>query len=158
MDLTGPLPTTAGNKHKHIFVVKDYLTKFVWLFSLEDKTAKAVVEPLATELFCAWGFPDQLVSDLGSEFMNELMTKVTHMLRVNRISSTSYNPRAQGLVEGHNKTLKDQLYHFTNVVQTDWDIFLPTVQLMYNVSEHRANTLFPHVWQGVPHTFQLVLT
>jgi hypothetical protein len=144
MDLTGPLPTTDGNKHKYILVVKDYLTKFVWLFPLKDKTAKAVVEPLVTELFCAWGFPDQLVSDRGTEFMNELMTKVTHMLRVNRISSTSYNPRAQGLVEGHNKTLKDQLYHFTNVVQTDWNIFLPTVQLMYNTTVSRSTGLTPY--------------
>jgi hypothetical protein len=116
----------------------------VWLFPLKDKSAESVVEPLVSQLFCAWGLPDQLVSDRGSEFMNELMDKVNHMLNVNRISSTSYNPRAQGLVEGHNRTLKDQLYHYTGVIQDDWDIFLPTVQLMYNTTVNSSTGLTPY--------------
>ena len=44
-------------------------------------------------------------------------------------------------MENHNKTLKDQLYHFVNVLQTDWDKYLPTVQLMYNTTVSSATSL-----------------
>ena len=39
------------------------------------------------------------------------MKIINHVFRVNRISTTPYNPRSNGLVENHNGTLKDQLYH-----------------------------------------------
>ena len=46
-------------------------------------------------------------------------------------------------MENHNKILKDQLFHFVGVLQTDWDLFLPTVQLMYNTTVSSATSLTP---------------
>jgi hypothetical protein len=43
IDLTGPLPMTRG-KHRYIMVIKDYLTKYVWLIPLKTKTAQEVAE------------------------------------------------------------------------------------------------------------------
>lgn len=39
MDLTGPLVTTKDG-HEYILVVKDFKTKFVWLFPLRNKDAE----------------------------------------------------------------------------------------------------------------------
>lgn len=143
MDLTGPLVTTKDG-HEYILVVKDFKTKFVWLFPLRNKDAEGIADILVSEIFCQWGAPDMLVSDRGREFTNRLNKRISRLFRVNRISTTPYNPRANGLVEQHNGTLKSQLYHFVDVKQDDWDVFLPTVQLMYNSTVNSSTGYTPN--------------
>jgi hypothetical protein len=33
--------------------------------------------------------------------------------------------RSNGLVENHNATLKNQLFHYANAKHTDWDVCVP---------------------------------
>ena len=55
IDLTGELPLTEGNGSRYIMVVKDYHTKYVWLFAIKSKDAIAVADQLMTKLYCRWG-------------------------------------------------------------------------------------------------------
>lgn len=144
IDLTGELPTTDGNGSKYIMVVKDFHTKFVWLFALKTKDAIAVADQLVTELYCRWGIPEMLVHDRGKEFRNRLQKRISHIFKVNKVSTTPYSPRSNGFVEKHNSTLKDQLYHFVESRQKDWDIYLPTVQLMYNTTVNSVTGYTPY--------------
>jgi transposase InsO family protein len=134
VDLTGPLPQTKGH-HRYIMVIKDYLTKYVWLIPLKTKGAVEVAEAFVGEFICQAGIPGRVVSDRGNEFVNQLLGNISRILGINRVSTTPYNPRSDGFVENHNKTLKDQLYHYVDTLkQDDWDVYLPTVQLMYNTT------------------------
>jgi hypothetical protein len=143
VDLTGPLPESKG-KNKYIMVIKDYLTKYVWLVPLKTKGAVEVTEAFVGEFICQAGVPGRVVSDRGNEFVNRLLSNVSRILRINRVSTTPYNPRSDGFVENHNKTLKDQLFHFVDTLkQDDWDVFLPTVQLMYNTTVSLATGYTP---------------
>ena len=143
VDLTGPLPTSqAGNKY--IMVIKDYLTKYVWLIPLKSKSAVEVAEAFVGEFVCQAGVPGRVVSDRGNEFVNRLLANVSRILGINRISTTPYNPRSDGFVENHNRILKDQLFHFVDTLkQDDWDVYLPTVQLMYNTTVSLATGYTP---------------
>ena len=47
------------------------------------------------------------------------------------------------MVDNHNSNLKDQLYHYY-VESRQWDIFLPTVHLMYNTTVNAATGYTPH--------------
>ena len=143
VDLTGPLPLSKM-KNRYIMVVKDYLTKYVWLIPLKTKTAVEVAEAFVGEFICQAGIPGRLVSDRGNEFVNQLLVNISRVMGINRVSTTPYNPRADGFVENHNKTLKDQLFHFVdNLKQDDWDVYLPTVQLMYNTTVSLATGYTP---------------
>jgi exodeoxyribonuclease III len=143
VDLTGPLPLTKL-KNRYIMVVKDYLTKYVWLIPLKTKTASEVAEAFVGEFVCQAGVPGRLVSDRGNEFVNQLLVNISKVMQINRISTTPYNPRADGFVENHNKTLKDQLFHLVdNLKQDDWDVYLPTAQLMYNTTVSLATGYTP---------------
>ena len=144
VDLTGPLPLSKL-KNRYIMVVKDYLTKYVWLIPLKTKTAAVeVAEAFVGEFICHAGVPGRLVSDRGNEFVNQLLVNISRVMGINRVSTTPYNPRADGFVENHNKTLKDQLFHFVdNLKQDDWDVYLPTVQLMYNTTVSLATGFTP---------------
>ena len=85
-----------------------------------------------------------MVSDRGNEFVNQLLTNVSKAIDINRISTNPYNPRADSSVENHNKTLKDQLFHYVdNLKQDDWDVYLPASQLMYNTTVSLATGYTP---------------
>ena len=143
VDLTGPLPLTKG-KRRYIMVIKDFLTKYVWLIPLRTKTASEVAGAFVAEFICQAGVPEMVVSDKGNEFVNKLLKNVSRVLGVNRISTTPYMPRSDGFVENHNKTLKDQLFHYIDTLkQDDWDVYLPTVQLMYNSTVSLATGFTP---------------
>jgi len=143
IDLTGPLPVTKA-KNKYIMVIKDYLTKYVWLVPLKSKGSVEVAEAFVGEFVCQAGIPGRVVSDKGNEFVNQLLKDVSRILGINRVSTTPYNPRSDGFVENHNKTMKDQLFHFVDTLkQDDWDVFLPTVQLMYNTTVSMATGYTP---------------
>ena len=131
IDLTGPLVATI-NGNEYILVVKDYLTRYVWLFAIPDKSAERIAQILFEQVISPFGPPQMLVSDRGKEFTNKINKRLSQLFRINRVSTTPYNPRANGMVEQHNGTLKSQLHHFVDVRQSDWDRFLPTVQMMYN--------------------------
>jgi hypothetical protein len=103
-----------------------------------------VAEAFVGEFICQAGIPGRLVSDRGNEFVNQLLVNISKVMGINRVSTTPYNPRADGFVENHNKTLKDQLFHFVdNLKQDDWDVYLPTVQLMYNTTVSLATGYTP---------------
>jgi hypothetical protein len=134
IDLVGPLPPTQ-NGNRYIFVIKDYLTKYVWLIPLRTKTATEVAENYVTRFICQAGIPGVVISDRGNEFVNSLMKNVSEIMGINRISTTPMHPSSNGFVENHNKTLKDQLFNYIDTLkQNDWDLFLPTVQLFYNTT------------------------
>jgi transposase InsO family protein len=123
-----PDRTTSGNEY--ILVVKDFLPRYVWLFAVPDKSAEWIAQILLERVISPFGPPQMLVSDRGREFTNKINKRLSQLFRINRVSKTPYNPRANGMVEQHNGTLKSQLYHFVDVRQRDWDQFLSTVQLM----------------------------
>ena len=98
------------------------------------------IHELVTELYCRWGIPEMVVSDRGGEFRNRLMKRINHVFKVNRIATTPYNPRSNVLVEN----IKDQLYHYVESRQKDWDIFLLTIQLMFNTIVNAATAYTLH--------------
>lgn len=134
MDLTGPLPTSRDG-FKYVLVIKDFLSKYVWLIPLPNKTAEEVARAVLYNLICQAGIPKMLISDRGNEFVNKVMAKLCDLMNITRVSTTPYNPRSDGFVENHNHTLKDQLFNFVdNLKQDDWDTYLPIIQLMYNTT------------------------
>lgn len=145
IDLTGPLPRTSGG-YRYILVMKDYLTKHVWLVALKTKGMTEVAEAFVRHFVCQAGIPDTVVSDRGNEFVNSLLRNVSKILGINRISTTPYMPRSDGFVENHNKTMKDQLFNYCDTLkQDDWNIYLPVVQLQYNTTVSLATGYTPYM-------------
>ena len=145
IDLTGPLPRTSGG-YRYIFVIKDYLTKHVWLIPLKTKGALEVAEAFVRYFICQAGIPESVVSDRGNEFVNSILKSVSKILGINRISTTPYMPRSDGFVENHNKTMKDQLFNYCDTLKQDnWNIYLPVVQLQYNTTVSLATGYTPYM-------------
>jgi hypothetical protein len=142
IDITGQLPTTrSGNKI--IIVAKCPLTKTIEIGPLPDKKPITVAKFVIDRIYHRHGAPRILHSDQGTEFLNAVQQQIHALYQVKSLPTTPGNPRANGTVENHNNTLKQQLTNFTNARQDDWDTYLSTVQFAYMTTVNEATGFTP---------------
>ena len=68
------------------------------LLPLKSKDMDTVTKSLIT-IFNIFGYPNELHSDNGSEFVNHLMSMVCKKAGVQQIMGPPYHPQTQGLIE-----------------------------------------------------------
>jgi hypothetical protein len=90
------------------------------------------------------GSPEQLITDQGKEFENELFRELSTLLRIKRGTTAPYHPRADGAAEKMVSTIKDALTAYTDVFQSDWDKYLRIVAHCYRNTEHIATGFTPY--------------
>jgi hypothetical protein len=143
IDLSGPFVTTKRNM-KHILVFKDYLTKWVEIFTLQDKSEFAVAKCFVDEIILRHEAPSAFMSDQGTEFVNKVMNQISVLLRIRRITTSPYHPRADGLAENMVGVMKDSLAAYVNVFQTDWDDHLAVVAHYYRTTVNTTTGFTPY--------------
>ena len=143
MDLTGADFPKTKRGNKLILVLKDALTRYVEIVPVKAKNELVIAKELVEKIYCRHGAPAILISDNGTEFINELMKQICVLLNIGRISTTPYHPQANGLVEQHNATLKSMLAVYVNRFQDDWDLYLPHVAYAYNTTISTATGFTP---------------
>jgi cleavage and polyadenylation specificity factor subunit 1 len=75
---------------------------------------------------CRFGVPECVTTDRGRQFESELYTHLNRFYGTQRIRTTAYNPKANGLVERFHRTLKAALRAHND---PQWSETLPTVML-----------------------------
>jgi hypothetical protein len=142
VDVLGPLPISK-NRNRYVLVFTDYLTKWVEAFALPNYKATTVAEIFVKELVCRHGAPSRLLSDRGSNFMSEVVQEVLKMLKTQKVNTTSYHPRTDGLTERFNRTLVEMLKKYANKYQDNWDEVLPLVLFAYRTAEQSSTKFSP---------------
>ena len=138
VDTIGPLPTTKlGNKH--ILVIVDCFTRWTEIYAMKSTEAKEAAQCFL-EFFSRFGCPKELLSDNGTQFVNELIREFLLLVNSNHLLTTPYSKEENGLVERANKEV---LRHLQNMVYDDklrdeWDIALPLVRRILNATDHSA--------------------
>ena len=75
IDLVGPLPITKNNNH-YIVVAIDYLTKWAEARAISNAAATTILPFLYEDIICRHGFPNEIISDRGTTFVNEIIKKL----------------------------------------------------------------------------------
>lgn len=65
VDHLGPM-TSTSKQYKHLFIVVDGFSKFVWLYPIKTTNTKEVIAKLTTQQ--AFGNPQRIISDRGAVF------------------------------------------------------------------------------------------
>ena len=132
----------AYDGSKYILVCVDVFTGFVMLKALSDKRATTVARALF-DIFSVIGIPRLLQSDNGSEFVNSIITAMTHLLGVHRRYVSAYNPRASGKVERCIRTVKSTIIKLMRGANVFWPLHLSYVQFAYNDKIHSLSSSTP---------------
>ncbi|XP_068073009.1 uncharacterized protein [Danio rerio] len=165
MDIVGPVEKSrSGNRF--MLVVTDYATRYPEVFPLRSVKAKYVATCLV-QLFSRVGFPSEILTDQGTNFMSNLLKQVYRLLGIKSLRTTPYHPQTDGLTERFNQTLKQMLRKFVGESGTDWDQWLPYLlfayrevpqastgfspfELLYGHEVKGPLALLREVWEGNP--------
>lgn len=143
IDFMGPLPKTPrGNEH--ILVLVDQFTKWVEAIPLPSQDAETTAKAAVNEFFTRFGFPLQLISDQGRNFMSSLFKEVCKLLHIHQARTTAYRPSANGQAERANRTLISALRSFVNDKQNNWDEVLPLITSAIRSSKNRNTGFTPN--------------
>ena len=142
MDFWGPTLEPSTNLNRYVLVLTDYMSKFIIARATPCNNAQTVAEFLL-ETASLFGVPHQLLTDHGSHFNNELISKMSLLMGCEHTLSTAYHPQSNGQVERWNATMRPQLNKLAEQQPTDWDQFLPAIVSAYNSGEHATTGISP---------------
>ena len=135
IDSIGPL-TEDVDGYKHIICIVDCFSRFMTLFA--TKTTSAIEAAEALLKHCGYfGFPSQLLSDRGSQFVNVIIKEFLELAGTEQLMTLSYSKQENSIVERANKEvgrwLRAMLYH-DKLRKNKWSKFLPFVERIHNAS------------------------
>lgn len=107
IDHFGPLQEIEDG-YKHVLVVIDAFTRYTWLFSTKTAGTREVLNCLQP-LFCVFGNSKELVSDRGTVFTSNELTKYLTKLKVKHRKVAVASPWANRMAERVNRFLKSSL-------------------------------------------------
>lgn len=102
VDFVGPL------EERMFLVVVDAHSKWPEVFTMRSTTAEKTIEKLG-EVFSPFGFPEQLVSDNGPQFVSQEFERFLVANGVQHIRSAPYHPSTNGLAERFVQSMKNAL-------------------------------------------------
>lgn len=104
IDLVGPWPLSK-NGNRHILIVVDCFSKYVWAKPLRRASAKQIIKFLVLSVFTTNGVPRILRSDNGPQFIGKEFIELCARLQIDHHRTPRYHPQANP-VEATNKTAK----------------------------------------------------
>jgi hypothetical protein len=128
--------------HNYVLVITDISTRFKLLLPQQTKSAAETARSLWS-VFCTFPLPKIIQSDNGTEFCNQVIKEMSELLGVNHKQIAAYNPRANGSAENAVGNVQQILRKLTNGDLTDWDYYLPSVQLAINAKPNDSTLSSP---------------
>src|SRR4030095_2740083 len=134
----------SESKNKYILVAIEYYTR--WPIAISSQSADAITTAkfLYTEIFCTFGPPNEILTDRGTHFRNEIIQEFCKLVNVKHKFSTSYHPKTNGAVENLNGTLINILRKLTIQYPKHWDTWIPTALYAYRTKVHNALKTTPY--------------
>lgn len=125
MDLVGPLLKGTGG-FEYILVVVDYATRYPEAVPLHNTEALTLARELL-RVFSIVGFPREVVTDQGTNFMGWVMSNLWMQLGVHLLNTSIYYPQVNGLVERFKQSLKKMLRKFAIEEPKSWPQLIEAV-------------------------------
>ena len=113
--------------NKYFLVMVDVFSGWVELAPLPDATAESTVRAFRESWCYHFGPPDRVVSDRGQQFIGSLAKALYHELGIEKKSTTSYHPQADGITERFVGSVKEIIRRNLVTSQADaidWDDYL----------------------------------
>ena len=83
------------------------------------------------DIFSGLGVPEEILSDLGTQFVSECMKEVTRLLSIKQLTTTPYHPMCNGLTEKFNGTMKSMLKRLCSEQPRQWHRYINPLLFAY---------------------------
>lgn len=143
VDVTGPHPKSSKG-HIYIFTMMDYFTKFVEAVPIRNQEAATLAKVIVEKICAVYGTPMRLLSDRGPAFESELFREMCKVLNIEKIRTTSYEPRTNGLIERFHRTMNQMIGKMVEDNHRNWHEVLPIVAATFRASVHESTGFSPN--------------
>ena len=140
--LTGLPPTTEGENS--VIVIIDNFTRMVELYARKGTTEQDAISALLDH-FGRYGVPAKIITDNGSQFVADSITKLYEAVNVEHVRTIAYSKEENSIVERSNKEILRHLRALVYDTKTinNWRAYLPIVQRIMNATVHSATGISP---------------
>ena len=135
MDTEGPMNPSSQHKSL-IHVIVDAFSHFVATVPIKSNNAKTAVKTLLHHWITKFGPHIYLVTDRGSEYMNNEMAHLCTLMGNRHSPRTAYSPWTNGLVVVQIRNLGTHLRMFLHNTPQDW-----AIQVHMYAYSHRSQVL-----------------
>ena len=116
--------------HRYILTLVDFATRYPEAVPLKTIDTETVAEALVN-VFSRVGVPEEILSDLGTQFVSDCMKEVTRLLSIKQITTTPYHPMCNGLTETFNGRMKLMLKRLCSEQPRQWHRFTNPLLFAY---------------------------
>jgi hypothetical protein len=134
MDFITHLPPCShnGQVFTNILVIVDRLTKKKKFIPMNSLTVDALVQAFIEYIWREEGYPEEIISDRGSQFVAYFWRRLCQRLGTHPKFSSAFHPQTDGQTENANAYLKQYLRAYVNYQQDNWALFLPMAEFEAN--------------------------
>ena len=140
VDLVGPLGPPREDDHRYILV--DFATRHPEAIPLKNIDMETVAEMLV-DIFSRLGVPEEILSDLGTQFVSECIREVTRLLSTKQLTTTPYHPMCNGLAEKFNGTMKSMLKRLCSEQPRQWHRYINPLLFVYREVPQESTGFLP---------------
>lgn len=133
LDIVGPISPTSESGARFIIVCQDYFTKWPELVAVSSTDASTVERWLMDEVFCRYGFPTEIVTDQGTQWMSASFKSFCTRLGVTHRTTSPYHPQSD-MVERFNRTLLNMIRAYLDENKQQWDQNLQSLAFAYRTT------------------------
>lgn len=140
IDTIGPFETTT-NQVKYALTIICEFSKYVIIVPIPNKESKTIAKALLNSCILTFGRVIRIRSDLGTEFVNRIVTNLTELLRIRHDRSTAYHHESLGTIERSHKTLNEYLRTYMTD-HKDWPKLVKYFEYCYNTTPNTSIDMY----------------
>ena len=142
IDLVGLISPPSEDGHRYILTLVDFAIRYPEAVPLKNIDTETVAEALV-DIFSHLGVPEEILSDLGTQFVSECMKEVTWLLSIKQLTMTPHHPMCNGLTEKFNGTMKSMLKRLCSEQPRQWHCYINPLLFAYREVPQESTGFLP---------------
>ena len=133
--------TVRGNRY--LVAAEDSFSRYCCMYPIPNKEVSIVAKVLMDQHFKVFRLPDQLHSDNGKEFVNNLWRELFSEFKIQHTTTLPYNPSSNH-VERFYRTIIAMLRMRGDGIQDNWDLWINASVFPYNTTVNSSTGVTAH--------------
>lgn len=136
IDTIGPLPKSENGNAYAVTMVCD-MTKYLVTSAIPDKSAKSIAKAIFNDFILIYSSMKEIRTDHGTEYINETISELCKLTKVNHRHSTSYRHETVGSIERNHAFFNQYIRSYISGIE-EWETYLKYFNFLYNTSTHAS--------------------
>ena len=136
-----PFPTVMG--FSHIIAIIDTFSRYIEFFHTTDVTATSAASAL-WQHSCIFRTPNEMMTDKGSQFMNDTLIKYVNLAGITHLSSIPHSKEENWIVERANKEVNRLIRNIRFDIIDEWPCYLHMMEKLFNSSIKQPTDTSPN--------------